>query len=238
MGSPSESIRWSESCAGHENGTARATRSPRSSAGSCNWDAPLICSTRRSPRSSRRAYQELARTFADEGGSLPRNHGRQAKRRDLDCLVIKHCLDELQKEGAEYGTVRGFSSNANRPTRERASPERATFRSPCGIPLAFSVSFGHIDHHDQQFATSGRDRRGSAGSTAPAAAEELASMKPTTGIPIQAMIDPWIAVASATPRLSNRPRRRLEHQPGLPEGRNRNHHLLPLEGPSGEPSIE
>ncbi len=68
----------------------------------------------------------------------------------------------------------GLSSKANQPTREQASPERATFRSPCGIPVAFSVSFGHIGYHDQQFATSGRDRRGSARSSATAAAEELA----------------------------------------------------------------
>jgi hypothetical protein len=52
-------------------------------------------------------YHELARTFADEGRSLPRNRGRQGKRRDLDCLVINHCLDELQKTGTEYDTVRG-----------------------------------------------------------------------------------------------------------------------------------
>ncbi len=46
------------------------------------------------------SYQELAKTFADEGRPLPRNHGRQAKRRDLDCLVINHCLNELQQAGA------------------------------------------------------------------------------------------------------------------------------------------
>jgi hypothetical protein len=53
------------------------------------------------------SYNELARTFADQGRPLPRNHGRQAKRRDLDCLVINHCLDECQKAGAEYDSVRG-----------------------------------------------------------------------------------------------------------------------------------
>jgi hypothetical protein len=52
------------------------------------------------------SYQELAKTFADEGRSLPRNRGKQGKRRDLDCLVINHCLDELTKEGTEYDTVR------------------------------------------------------------------------------------------------------------------------------------
>src|SRR5271157_342214 len=40
------------------------------------------------------------------------------------------------------------------------------------------------------------------------------------------------------PRLPSRPRRRLEHQPCLPQGRDRTHHLLPLEGPPGGPHIE
>src|SRR5208337_4193058 len=40
------------------------------------------------------------------------------------------------------------------------------------------------------------------------------------------------------PRLPSRPRRRLEHQPCLPQGRDRTHHLLPLEGPPGGPRIE
>jgi len=40
------------------------------------------------------------------------------------------------------------------------------------------------------------------------------------------------------PRLPSRPRRRLEHRTGLPQGRHRTHHLLPLEGPPGESTIE
>ena len=40
------------------------------------------------------------------------------------------------------------------------------------------------------------------------------------------------------PRLPSRSRRRLEHQPCLPQGRDRTHHLLPLEGPPGGPRIE
>ena len=52
------------------------------------------------------SYYELASTFAEQGRSLPRNHGRQAKRRELDCLVINDCLDQLHKAGTEYDTVR------------------------------------------------------------------------------------------------------------------------------------
>ena len=40
------------------------------------------------------------------------------------------------------------------------------------------------------------------------------------------------------PRFPGRPRCRLEHRPGLPQGRHRTHHLLPLEGPPGGPPIE
>src|SRR5271157_749587 len=40
------------------------------------------------------------------------------------------------------------------------------------------------------------------------------------------------------PRLPSRSRRWLEHQPCLPQGRDRTHHLLPLEGPPGGPRIE
>src|SRR5208337_3061177 len=40
------------------------------------------------------------------------------------------------------------------------------------------------------------------------------------------------------PRLPSRSRLRLEHQPCLPQGRDRTYHLLPLEGPPGGPRIE
>src|SRR5512135_3184127 len=40
------------------------------------------------------------------------------------------------------------------------------------------------------------------------------------------------------PRHSGRPRRRIEHQPGVPPGRHHTDHLLPLEGPPGGPRIE
>jgi hypothetical protein len=39
-------------------------------------------------------------------------------------------------------------------------------------------------------------------------------------------------------RLPSRPRRWLEHRPGLPQGRHRTHYLLPLEGSPGGPRIE
>jgi hypothetical protein len=53
------------------------------------------------------SYTELAKTFADQGHALPRNRGKGLKRRDLDCLVINHCLLELQNQGVAYDTVRG-----------------------------------------------------------------------------------------------------------------------------------
>jgi hypothetical protein len=51
-------------------------------------------------------YHVLAGTFAAQGQTMPRNHGRQAKRRELDCLVINDGLNALQKAGTEYDTVR------------------------------------------------------------------------------------------------------------------------------------
>ena len=53
------------------------------------------------------SHNRLARTFAEQGRSLPRNQGRQAKRRELDCLVINDYLDEFQEAGTGYDTVRG-----------------------------------------------------------------------------------------------------------------------------------
>jgi hypothetical protein len=53
------------------------------------------------------SYSELAKVFADEARSMPRNRGRQRKRRELDCLVINSCLDELHEQGMQYDTVRG-----------------------------------------------------------------------------------------------------------------------------------
>ena len=52
-------------------------------------------------------YERLARTCADEGSSLPQNRGRAGKLRELDCLVINACVDELQERGTVYNTVRG-----------------------------------------------------------------------------------------------------------------------------------
>ena len=53
------------------------------------------------------SYTSLAGTFADAGHRLPRNRGRGLKQRDLDCLMINNCLDDLQEQGLEYDTVRG-----------------------------------------------------------------------------------------------------------------------------------
>ncbi len=51
-------------------------------------------------------YERVARTRAEQGGSLPRNRGREGKLRELDCLVINTCIEELRESGAEYDTVR------------------------------------------------------------------------------------------------------------------------------------
>lgn len=53
------------------------------------------------------SYERLIQAFADEGRSLPQNRGREGKLRELDCLVINTCIDELQGGGTEYDTVRG-----------------------------------------------------------------------------------------------------------------------------------
>jgi hypothetical protein len=53
------------------------------------------------------SYERLVQHVAREGLTLPKNRGVGLKRRDLDALVINHCLDELKKRGVEYDTVRG-----------------------------------------------------------------------------------------------------------------------------------
>jgi hypothetical protein len=53
------------------------------------------------------SYQELAQTYDAGGFPLPKNRGREHKRRELDCLVINYCLDRLQARGVLYDTVRG-----------------------------------------------------------------------------------------------------------------------------------
>lgn len=52
-------------------------------------------------------YQRLVRAFAEAGRPLPENRGREGKRRELDCLVINTCIDELGQRGTEYDSVRG-----------------------------------------------------------------------------------------------------------------------------------
>lgn len=52
-------------------------------------------------------WEQLVRMFAEQGMDLPKNRGRDGKRRDLDCLVINECIDEMKKRGDEYDTVRG-----------------------------------------------------------------------------------------------------------------------------------
>src|SRR5208337_607774 len=53
------------------------------------------------------SYQALARTLASKRRPLPRNRGKDLKRRELDCLVINDCLARLHRRRIEYDTVRG-----------------------------------------------------------------------------------------------------------------------------------
>ena len=52
-------------------------------------------------------YERLARIFSEQGRELPKNIGREGKLRNLDCLVINRCLEDLKKRGDEHDTVRG-----------------------------------------------------------------------------------------------------------------------------------
>lgn len=52
------------------------------------------------------AYQGLVPTFAAAGHALPQNRGREGKLRELDCLVVNTCIDDLRASGTEYDTVR------------------------------------------------------------------------------------------------------------------------------------
>jgi hypothetical protein len=52
-------------------------------------------------------YERLARAAAAEGDALPQNRGREGKLRELDCMVINECIDELLRREIEYDTVRG-----------------------------------------------------------------------------------------------------------------------------------
>jgi hypothetical protein len=53
------------------------------------------------------AYERLAQAAAAAGDSLPQNRGREGKLRELDCMVINACIDELYRGGTDYDTVRG-----------------------------------------------------------------------------------------------------------------------------------
>jgi hypothetical protein len=53
------------------------------------------------------SYRVLEQLYKDEGRSLPKNRGRDWKRRELDCLVINDGLGHLKDRGIEYDTVRG-----------------------------------------------------------------------------------------------------------------------------------
>lgn len=53
-----------------------------------------------------KSYQKLETAYRDEDLTLPRNRGRDWKRRELDCLVINDCMNR-SKRRAQYDTVRG-----------------------------------------------------------------------------------------------------------------------------------
>jgi len=52
-------------------------------------------------------YPQVVASYEQAGRSLPQNRGRDWKRRELDCVVIKDCLARLQAQGVQYHTVRG-----------------------------------------------------------------------------------------------------------------------------------
>lgn len=52
-------------------------------------------------------YRELEQSYKEAGQPLPKNRGRDWKRRELDCLVINDCLNRGKARGVEYDTVRG-----------------------------------------------------------------------------------------------------------------------------------
>lgn len=52
------------------------------------------------------SYRKLDQTYQRKGLALPQNRGRDWKRRDLDCLVINHCLRKAKRR-VSYDTVRG-----------------------------------------------------------------------------------------------------------------------------------
>jgi hypothetical protein len=54
-----------------------------------------------------KSYEDLVRDFQARQTALPTNLGREAKRRNLDCLVINECLRRLRTQSVEYDTVRG-----------------------------------------------------------------------------------------------------------------------------------
>jgi hypothetical protein len=51
-------------------------------------------------------YERLAQAFAEKRLPLPQNRGPEGKLRELDCLVINTCIDELRQRQTDYDTVR------------------------------------------------------------------------------------------------------------------------------------
>jgi hypothetical protein len=51
------------------------------------------------------SHRALFDYFAEKGQRLPQNRGKDLRRRDLDCLVINGCLNELDSRNLKYDTV-------------------------------------------------------------------------------------------------------------------------------------
>lgn len=54
-----------------------------------------------------KSYRELEQAYQEASLPLPKNRGRDWKRRELDCLVLNDCLKRLKATVPEYDTVRG-----------------------------------------------------------------------------------------------------------------------------------
>ena len=108
------------------------------------------------------SYQRLAQSLAAKGLPLPRNRGRDWKRRDLDCAVINACIAHLKRFGGEYDTVRGAFLEGAPVFPVPDSHTRATSRLPCAIGIASWVSFSLIYNHVDPRSHLRRTSRGSA----------------------------------------------------------------------------
>ncbi len=110
---------------------------------------------------------ELARTFAEQGRSLPRNRVRQAKRRVLDCLVINDC--HAANASKARGTIGGRCLISRRACgKDRLASSRASGGSGPGRAIAARAGPGQwrsqpAARTDRTTAAVGRGRAISSG---------------------------------------------------------------------------